>query len=101
MKHAKSSPETKQLLIAVEERISSRINAVMSSHEDREMGNYESLRKIFEDHVNETKELNNTFRDLITGGKVVSSIFSILVKTVAGLGVLMGAIYALKEWLKK
>lgn len=100
-KHIKSSPETLDLIEKLEERISEKISIVVSAHETKELSNYEEVRKLFVSHIEETKELNEAFKNLISGGKLVSSVFSIFVKTVAGLGVLIGAVYAIKEWIKK
>lgn len=101
MKHQKPSSETLMLIRELEQRLSEKIVSVVGAHETKELENYAEVRQLFVDHINETKDLNEAFSNLISGGKVVSAVFYLLVKTVAGIGILATAVYGMKEWLKR
>ncbi|MCB0362668.1 MAG: hypothetical protein KDD35_08095, partial [Bdellovibrionales bacterium] len=96
--HSKTSPETLQLLEQQEKRIMSEMHLAIKEHEKVEMQSYEEIKKMFLDHIEETKSLNEAFRSIIDGGKVISFTFNKLVRIVAGLGILVGAFIAFREW---
>lgn len=97
MSHAKPSTGTLRMFELQKEYI----KEVMDQHEKREMENYDRLKDMFEAHIKETATLNETFKTLISGGIVIRWLFTGLVVVVSGLGVIIGGVYAVKEWIKR
>lgn len=96
-KHRRPSDETITLI----EENRNYVKELIEKHELREVQNYKELKKLFEDHVNETAELNKTLILLLNGSKFLKSLFSGLVGLVIGLGVLITASVKFVEWLRK
>lgn len=97
LQHSKSSPETLRLIQEQREYFSE----ILQAHEKKEMENYREIHDLIAEHIKETAELNRAFGDLMLGSRLIANIFIVIVKFVAGAGVIVGGIYAIKEWVKK
>ena len=84
------------------------INEAIAEHCDVDFAKHEQLRN---DFLLEMKKINmkldamtptiKEIQDFKTAWNIGGSFGSWLVKFVLGIGVIMGAIFALKEWIKK
>ena len=97
LKHSKSSPETIRLITEQREYFA----MLLDAHEEKDMNNYKEIHDLIVDHIKETAQLNKAFGDIISGGRLVSFAFATFVKFIAGMGVIMGGLYAIKEWTKR
>lgn len=102
-KHAKPSAETLRLI--TEQR--TYFKELIDAHEDRELKKYDELLdlfqkniNIFQQHIDETADLNKTFSSLLSGSKFLKALFSGLVGMVIGIGIIVTAIVKFIEWLR-
>ena len=110
-KHSNMSGETRSFVLAMEERI----RGMILDHEKREFienakameefgGMVKETKQLIEDHIKLSKESDDTIKfikDFISGGLFVKRAFIFVVGIMAGMGVVVGTILAIKEWVKK
>lgn len=110
-KHSRMSEETRDFVLAMEERI----RGMIMDHERREFienakaredfgGMVKETKQLIEDHIKLSKESDETIKfikEFISGGLFVKRAFVLVVGIIAGMGVVVGAILAIKEWVKK
>lgn len=97
VKHQKPSDDTLKLI----ESNKAYMRELIETHEVREIQNYNTLKLLFESHINETAELNKTLILLLNGSKFIKIIFTSLVAFIIGLGIIITAIIKTLEWLRK
>lgn len=110
-KHSRMSVETRDFVLAMEERI----RGMIMDHEKREFvenakareefgGMVKETKQLIEDHIKLSKESDETIKfikEFISGGLFVKRAFVFVVGIMAGMGVVVGTILAIKEWVKR
>lgn len=84
------------------------VNEAIAEHCDVDFAKHEQLRRDFlselkkiHDKLNEMTPTIEEIKDLQTAFKVGRSLGARLVAFVVGTGIILGAIYSVREWIKK